>query len=126
MTTRRNTILAAALTAAALGLGACAVRYAEVGGDEPYTDVYAEAETVYPQRVHYREPADTVNVYYYEESRPDVVVERPIFREQSGRTYYVEREHGADRRYYYDDRKAAARRPQKGGRQDDGRGHDHR
>ena len=68
------------------------------------------AERYYPERVHFRDPQDTVNVYYFDERRPDIVISRRVYREADGRTYYVEREPAADRRYYFDDAAARNRR----------------
>ncbi len=122
-----KTIARAALPVVALALGACAWRVAaDDGYGEPYGGTEVVAETSYPTRVHYRDPDDSLNVYYYDEGRPDVVFNRPVYRENDGRTYYVEHEGGADRRFYYDDRKAMKRPHKNVGRAGDDGGHDRR
>jgi hypothetical protein len=104
----------------ALALGACALSDLDRRGSDPYRRDDVAADRARPQRVHYRYPGDASNVRYYERDRPDVVVQRRMLRESDGRTYYVEREQGADRRTYFDDDDARSR-----GRDDDrGRGGD--
>lgn len=114
MKKRRSTLIVAgaALPALALALGACVVRdrgYSSNAGYGSTTTVVTESS--YPERVYYREPQDPVNVYYYEASRPDVIINRHVYRESDGRTYYVERVGNMDRRFYYDDNAARNRRP---------------
>lgn len=99
--------LAVALPAAALALGACQVYPASGGGSYRTTETVVDRSE--PDRVYYYEGQDTTNVYYYETSRPTVIVNRHIYRENDGRTYYVERVGGSDRRYYYDDHAARNR-----------------
>lgn len=107
-TARAATILCRALMVAApFFAAACATHRTD--SSERAGDVVAER--YYPERIHFREPSDTVNVYYYDSRRPDVVISRRVYREADGRTYYIEREPSADRRYYFDDDAARSRTP---------------
>jgi hypothetical protein len=54
-----------------------------------FEDVPSTTTTYYTDRTYVYEPADTEHVYFYESSRPDVVVYRPIVREGT-HVYYLE------------------------------------
>lgn len=101
----RRSFVLVALPVLCLALGAC---MSDRAAADRGNDVVAER--YYPERIHFRDPADTVNVYYFDERRPDIVISRRVYRETDGRTYYVEREPAADRRYYFDDDEARNRR----------------
>ena len=123
MTNRSLALPVAAAALCVLSLGACAMRGTNDrdAGRDTYLGGRYVAERAYPQRVHYHEASDNDNVYYYDERRPDVIVERRMYRENDGRTYYVEREGGSDRRWYFDDDAARSRGPGRGR----GRHYDH-
>jgi hypothetical protein len=82
--------------ACAAALAACAEN---VGRDDGYVDT----GVVYPERVHYYDPAWPDYVYYYD--GPDVVVRRRVFVEDDGHRYYYDDDHGG-RRLRYDHEKA--------------------
>jgi hypothetical protein len=77
-------------------------------------------EASQPERVHYRESRDVTNVYYYDQRRPEVVVTSRVYRERDGRTFYVDRDGGKDRRFYFDDKAAHARHHDRDDRRGDG------
>ena len=59
-------------------------------------------ETTYVDRTYYFEPRDTEHVYFYDRGAPDVVIYRPLIREDN-RVYYLEPFGSVVRRVYIDE-----------------------
>src|SRR5687767_1893248 len=103
------------LVAGAVLLCACASDHSYRTYEPPsyfYDDGYSGplVYDAYPTRVHYYEPYDTHNVYFYDRYRPSYFESRHYHRDRHGRTWYAERDRGRERRVHFDDDDARRRR----------------